>query len=559
MLSNVKMSDQPSPPTFKDLGIDGSICEKLLQKGIVSPTPIQNDVYVSISEGQSLIGFSKTGTGKTLAYMVPLLTRNSQVLAIENQFSPRVLVLVPTRELALQVYKDLEYLGGAAQRGVVVVGGESEDEQIKQGRGVFWLIATPGRLLDLAERRLVTLNAVTTVVFDEADRLLDMGFVDDMRQILKYIPKGNAQLLFFSATVNFGIDEMAYEFGIEELKRIGHQTDELTVAGLDHRLAYVGDDEKFHVLAGLLDQYRGQRGIVFSNYRERAAQIASRLRGLGSACEVLTSQVSQSQRIQIMEKFRNGTISVLIASDLAARGLDVSDLDFVVNFDLPEDSATYVHRVGRTARAGKKGIAISFVGFEDSFRLERLQKFLGLSIEKIQLDPKIFSGRLPHLGSTPRPQQRPQSREVPRPGAQAQARGQNFSANSHRNHRDQQTRNQQIARPKAPRVENPKFPASWNLPKKNFAQKLFDRILNFLGLGQKNANTSARPGIDGPQKIEGQKNSESAGNSGIRASGIRGGGGGVSRPDRGGQGGSSRGGRGSRGRPFRSRGPKPRS
>lgn len=382
--------------TFRELGLSTLFADNLERVNIREPTPIQAEVFSPIVDGQSAVGLSKTGTGKTLAYLLPMIERLSRHPLEGETPALRGVVLVPTRELATQVSRDLDTVTSGGQKGVIVVGGESEDHQVRDAKLATWVIATPGRLLDLLQRRQLDVSRVQTVVFDEADRLLDMGFIDDIRSIMKLLPKA-PQMLFFSATVHFGVDEMAYEFGAECV-RFGRESDEVTVEGLDHRVSFVGDDEKFHALVWFIAEQKGARGMIFSNYRDRAHELCSRLRGLGCNADSLTAQLSQNARSKIMDAFREGKTRVLLGSDLAARGLDVFDVDFVVNFDLPEDPAIYVHRVGRTARAGRKGTALSFVGFEDSFRLEKLERFLGKPVERFQFPVEALQGRLHRFG-----------------------------------------------------------------------------------------------------------------------------------------------------------------
>ena len=388
--------------TFEELGLRPELIAKLSAKKIVEPTTIQQEAFEPIVNEKALVGLSKTGTGKTLAYVLPLLQRAT--VFEQSVKGVHTLVLIPTRELAVQVSTDLSYLSGRSDYAAVIVGGEAEEPQQRAAQTAKWIISTPGRLLDLLRRRLVSLSEVKVVVFDEADRLLDMGFVDDMREIMRLIGASKPQMLFFSATAHFGVDEMAYEFGAQDLLRIGKEEPEMTVEGLDHRVAFVGEDEKFHALAHILKTHGTDRGVVFSNFRHKAHDLARRLHGLGCQAEVLTAQLNQRQRVQIMEQFREGKVRVLVASDLAARGLDVFDIDFVVNYELPEDPSTYVHRVGRTARAGRKGFAISFVGFEDSFRMERLEKFLGISIPRQAFEGAELSGSLPRFSEVEKPQ-----------------------------------------------------------------------------------------------------------------------------------------------------------
>ncbi len=385
---------------FKALGLDDKLSERLHREKIFQPTPIQIDLFKPIQDGVCVLGLAKTGTGKTLSYLAPLVQKYSlseldqQKSDKENAKGPIVFVLVPTRELASQVQSTFVLLTEASQHAVVVVGGESEEKQIDAMGQAQFVIATPGRLLDLLKRKKISTHDVEVVVMDEADRLLDMGFIDDIRAILKFLKK--PQLVCVSATLHLGVEEVAYEMGLDPV-RYGVEEAEMTVKGLDHRVAHVGDREKFHALVHFIHERKDKRGIVFSNYRDRAHEVASRLRGLGCKADALSAQLSQSLRKRITDSYRSGETMVLVASDLAARGLDFLDIDYVINFDLPEDPATYVHRVGRTARAGREGRALSLLGFEDVFRIEKLEKFLGEKIEVENFDPEKLSGQLPRF------------------------------------------------------------------------------------------------------------------------------------------------------------------
>jgi ATP-dependent RNA helicase RhlE len=392
---------------FEELGLSADFTARLASHKILNPSPIQCEVFTPLRSGESIIGLSKTGTGKTLAYLAPLAQRYTHDEREKNPPGQTWgLILVPTRELAEQVSRNLTLLAGNEIPSVVIVGGESEKRQVSLGEKAELYVATPGRFLDLLRRRLVNVEHLRCIVFDEADRILDMGFINDIRAIRRMLPR-ELQLCFFSATLHFGVDEMAYEFGVEA-RRIGKEEEELTVEGLDHRVSFVGDHEKIHALASILKERVSQKGIVFTNYKEHTHQIVRRLEGMGFyGAQSLTSQLSQSERSRTMQAFRDGKVSLLIASDLAARGLDVQNVDFVVNMALPEDPETYVHRVGRTARAGKKGIAISLIGFEDSFRIERLEKFLGKSIDRHEFQADQLTGPLPRFGNVrPRDPQR---------------------------------------------------------------------------------------------------------------------------------------------------------
>ncbi|NCN26180.1 DEAD/DEAH box helicase [bacterium] len=372
---------------FEKLGLSPIYAARLKSLGIVEATWIQQECFESVVEGRSVMGLAKTGTGKTLAFLAPLVER----LHKKNLSTPgAVVVLLPTRELALQVAESLQTLLGDTKASVVMVGGQAEDVQLRAAKEASWWIATPGRFLDLLRRRqLPKITELSCVILDEADRLLDMGFLDDIRAIFKQLPPSE-QALFFSATLHFGVEEMAFELGFDFVKK-GVAEEEATAENLDHSVVFLGENEKFNFLNILLHKNEGLQAIIFSNYKDKSRKIAGRMRGLGARAECLNADLQQNRRIQIVEGFKKGEVQYLVASDLAARGIDILDLDLVVNYDLPEDPSIYVHRVGRTARAGKKGKAVSFVGFEDTFRMERIEKFLGVKLEKENVDPDFLA------------------------------------------------------------------------------------------------------------------------------------------------------------------------
>lgn len=414
---------------FSELGTSPELIALLENRGIKNPSEIQKLVFSPIVEGKSVLGLSKTGSGKTLAYLLPLVQNTLKALssggAVQNDAEKsRVLVLCPTRELAHQIHSEIQILMPEVKgASVLIVGGDSESEQLKGFASSFFMVATPGRLLDLIKNSGLSLNSVHRVVLDEADRLLDMGFQEDIQDILRRVPRG-FQIVCLSATLHLGVEELIFEMGVD-FERVNASSDaDLTVEGLDHRVAFVGDQEKFHFLANFLKDRQDQRGIVFSNFRESAHRISKRLEGLGYRAEALSAQLSQPQRRKIMEDFRANRLDILVASDVAARGLDVDALDFVVNFELPDDSATYVHRVGRTARAGRKGVAVSLVGFEDSFRLEKLESYLKIPIERFAVDHSWLEGALPrgsHSPSVRRESTAPKSHSAPAQGRRPHA------------------------------------------------------------------------------------------------------------------------------------------
>lgn len=497
---------------FNDLGAHPDLNAILENRGIKSPTEIQKLVFSPIVEGNSVLGLSKTGSGKTLAYLLPLVQMSvvkREAGAPQNdEDASRVLVLCPTRELAHQIFTEIQALHPQTPKvSLLIVGGDSEAEQLKGFAASRYLVATPGRLLDLIKNSGLSLNSVQRVVLDEADRLLDMGFQEDIRDILGRVPKG-FQLVCLSATLHLGVEELIYEMGVEFVRVTTSSDADMTVEGLDHRVAFVGDQEKFHFLVNFLKERQDQRGIIFSNYRESAHRISKRLEGLGYRAEALSAQLSQPQRRKIMEGFRAETLDILVASDVAARGLDVDALDFVVNFDLPDDSATYVHRVGRTARAGRQGVAVSLVGFEDAFRLEKLESYLKMPIERFVVDPLWLDGPLPrgkhsapHVSSAPRPAVNHNGSQQRAPHASQQRQGE-----PGRDHRRPAPAHHHAAKSTSASAAKP-APKSW-------WQRAVNKLLSLLGVrpasakalpvGGSSANRDQRPAGSGSRHRSGQ-------------------------------------------------------
>lgn len=358
-----------------------------------------------VLEGRDVAGLAQTGTGKTAAFLLPLMERivrsrlNPDQLSEEekavrekrmfadwrsNQF---VLVLVPTRELAEQVYENALRLKGESEiRAVSIYGGVSYDKQ-KQGlrEGVEFVIATPGRLIDLYKENLVDLKQVRAIVFDEADRMFDMGFKDDMKYILQRVPK-ERQFLVFSATLNLDVLNTAYQFGANPVE-VNVSRDQAKAENVDDKIFHVGQEEKGSHLLSLLRLHKPRQAIVFSNFKMNVPRITQFLNDNGIPTVGISSLLTQSQRNRVMEQFKGESDhNVLIATDVAARGLDIKGVDMVVNFELPDDPENYVHRIGRTGRAGAKGIAFSLVSDRDVDALSRVEEYLKHKVETAFLE-----------------------------------------------------------------------------------------------------------------------------------------------------------------------------
>ncbi len=354
--------------SFYGLGIAPKILEALDRMKFTIPTPIQHKAIPIAAEGKDIIGVAQTGTGKTLAFAIPIIQRLSQRKG-------RCLVLVPTRELAIQVDETFQKLAPLfGMRSAVLIGGASMHLQLQALRkNPRILIATPGRLVDHMSQRTVLLADVNILVLDEADRMLDMGFLPQIEQILKYIPK-DRQTMLFSATIpaeviTIGTAHMKLPIHIE-IAPSG-----TTVEQVIQELFIVKKDSKRQLLAKLLAQYHGSV-LLFSRTKIGAAKITRFIRGLGYASAEIHSNRSLGQRREALEGFKIGKYRILVATDIAARGIDVSGIELVINYDLPEDSENYVHRIGRTARAGREGRAISFATPDQRDDIKNIERII---------------------------------------------------------------------------------------------------------------------------------------------------------------------------------------
>lgn len=390
---------------FSDLDLHRSIQAGIDQLGFSEVTPIQEMTVPHVLEGRDVAGLAQTGTGKTAAFLIPLMERivwareNPEQLAEEekakrdkrafpdwrsNQF---ILILVPTRELAEQVYENVQKLkGDSGLRAVSIYGGVAYDRQ-KEGlrNGVEFVIATPGRLLDLYKENLVDLKQVRAIVFDEADRMFDMGFKDDMKYILQRVPK-ERQFLVFSATLNLDVLNTAYQFGANPVE-VNVSRDQAKAENVDDKLFHVGQEEKGVYLLSLLRRHKPRQAIVFSNFKMNVPRLTQFLNENGLPAVGISSLLTQSQRNRVMEQFKGESdLNILVATDVAARGLDIKGVDMVVNFELPDDPENYVHRIGRTGRAGANGLAFSLVSDRDVDALSRIEQYLKHKVDSDWLE-----------------------------------------------------------------------------------------------------------------------------------------------------------------------------
>jgi superfamily II DNA/RNA helicase len=369
---------EPSAMTFRDLGVAEPICAALEAAGIVRAFPIQALTLPIALGGQDLIGQARTGTGKTLAFGVPLLQRLDENPE-RKRSAPQALVVVPTRELAIQVGDDLRIAGSRLGSHVVTLyGGRAYEPQIEALANVDIVVGTPGRLLDLVRQGHLDLSQVTGLVLDEADKMLDLGFLPDVEKILKYTPS-QRQTMLFSATMPGEVVTLARRHLIRPMHIRAEQHDEPAhVPSTEQHVFRAHQMDKIEVLARVLQAEGRGLTIVFCRTRRACDQVSAALTTRGFAAAAVHGDLGQGQRERAMRAFRSGKVDVLVATDVAARGLDVDDVTHVVNYECPEDDKTYLHRTGRTGRAGRTGVAVTFVDWRDLQRWKLIDETLGL-------------------------------------------------------------------------------------------------------------------------------------------------------------------------------------
>lgn len=387
--------------SFSELGLSEPICRALAVENYTHPTPIQMQSIPLLLEGRDLLGIAQTGTGKTAAFALPILQKLGKPQQLPAPRSTHALILAPTRELVVQIGESFATYGRhLGLRHTVILGGVGQGQQVKAiARGVDILVATPGRLLDLVEQGHVRLDDVKHFVLDEADRMLDMGFIRDVRKIVTKLPK-KRQSLLFSATMPNDVARLAADM-LHEPVRVEVTPQVVTVDRIEQRVFFVDTAHKHALLIELLKDPELARVIVFTRTKSHANRVSEQLERAGISTDALHGNKSQNARQRALERFRLGEARVLVATDIAARGIDVDGVSHVINFELPNEPESYVHRIGRTARAGKSGIALSFCdATERGFLrdIERLTK-RPLLIETV----KLTVGAVPTKGEGCKP------------------------------------------------------------------------------------------------------------------------------------------------------------
>jgi len=389
--------------TFSNLGVLDAIVEALTEKGYLKPSPIQLQAIPKILEGRDLMAAAQTGTGKTAAFLVPILQRLSQARQPLRPNSVKVLILTPTRELAAQVYESACFYGKNLQlRYAVVFGGVKINPQMMRLRpGADILVATPGRLFDLFDQNAVKFDQVEVLVLDEADRMLDMGFIHDIKKIMKLLPK-KRQNLMFSATFSPDIRALTKGF-LDNPVEIDVSPRNTTAESIKQVIYTVAKTQKASLLSRLILEGSWTQVLVFSRTKHGANRIVEKLLRDGITALAIHGNKSQGARTKALSSFKQGLITVLVATDIAARGLDIAELPHVVNYDLPNVPEDYVHRIGRTGRAGRKGEACSLVSPEEKILLRDIQKVIKTEIPVIHNAGFTDLEVVPHVEREPRP------------------------------------------------------------------------------------------------------------------------------------------------------------
>jgi ATP-dependent RNA helicase RhlB len=374
-----------TPPFhFAALDLPAPVLQGIRDAGFVTATPIQEAALPLALKGKDVAGQSQTGTGKTAAFLIAAFTRCLRHPAPPpgGPTAPRVLIIAPTRELVVQIEADARLLGAHTGLGILAVYGGIDYHRQRDAlaHGADILVGTPGRLIDYLKQRVWSPARVEVLVIDEADRMFDMGFIADLRFILRRLPRPERRQSFlFSATLSFRVMELTWEF-MNAPAQITITPQQKTAEKIEHSLYHVGRDEKFSLLLGLLKREGGSRILIFTNTREEARRLEDRLVRNGWRARALTGDIDQKRRLRILHDFKEGALPVLVATDVASRGLHIEGVSHVVNWDLPQDPEDYVHRVGRTARAGAAGKAIALADEASALALEPIEKFIGQKI-----------------------------------------------------------------------------------------------------------------------------------------------------------------------------------
>ena len=408
---------------FSNLELDSRLKSALESAGFSHCTPIQAESLPVALQGGDVAGQAQTGTGKTATFLLAmfnrLLNHESDGDSQNGKSAPRGIVIAPTRELAVQIHSDgLGLCKDTNLRLALAYGGtDYEKQKTSIGEGIDVIIGTPGRLIDFYKQGIFTLNSIQVVVLDEADRMFDLGFIKDMRFLLRRMPEPKDRLnMLFSATLSHRVMELAYEH-MNDPSTIKIESERTVADNLREEVYYPANSEKIPLMLGILQKLEAGRTLVFVNTRHGSEKVGNWLSANGHRSGVLTGEVPQKKRESILRKFTSGEIDILVATDVAARGLHIPDVSHVLNFDLPQDAEDYVHRIGRTARAGASGDAISFACEDYAFSLVDIEQYIGHQITRSDIDPELLNADYikPIRENAERKSKAPRSRNEKRP------------------------------------------------------------------------------------------------------------------------------------------------
>ena len=380
---NSETENHLSEITFTSLGLEPSLLKGIESTGFTHCTPIQAGTIPIAMQGKDVAGQAQTGTGKSAAFLVPMF---QQLLKTKEKGAanpnPKAMILAPTRELAQQIYNDAKKIGQfTGLRLAVVYGGTGYDSQRQTlEAGVDVLIGTVGRLIDYFKQKVFNLNSIEVMILDEADRMFDLGFIDDIRYLFRRMPAAEDRLsMLFSATLSHRVSELAYDH-MNEPTRIEIESEQVTSDNINQTLFYPANDEKIPLLLGLFKAHDIHRAVVFCNTKRNTEKVSAFFAGNGHEVALLSGDVPQKKRLSLLKRFTDGELDIMVATDVAARGLHIPAVSHVINYDLPSDAEDYVHRIGRTARAGATGEAISFACEDSVFSLPAIEEYIDSKI-----------------------------------------------------------------------------------------------------------------------------------------------------------------------------------
>ncbi len=385
---------------FENYQFSEQIKANLVEAGFIRPTDIQFKAIPPIFKGEDVLAIAQTGTGKTAAFAIPVLQILQERKSSKQKKNIRCIVMVPTRELALQISTVFNQLGrNTGVKTFCVFGGIEQDQQIAQLQsGLDVLIATPGRMFDLVSQGFIKLDDIEMLILDEADHMLDLGFIKDIRDLIRYLPR-KRQTLFFSATIDAEIKKLAYSL-VDNPIRIQISPKNPVSKNVDHSVAYIEMDDKRFFLERLIKENPDSKILVFVRTKVRAERVCDAMERADIEAKTLHGDKDQKERLYVLKQFKEGIIRVLIATDVSARGIDIPDVEYVVNYDLPDKVENYVHRIGRTGRGVKKGNAISFCSSDEKEMLTEIETYLGTEIKIVKIKGSEYQDTIDFSGET---------------------------------------------------------------------------------------------------------------------------------------------------------------